>query len=111
MSQTIQVFPRAFSPGDSPRIAAILYTDEEELEEASAVADLFRLEIAEAVAEDLEAVATEFSPGQLHANCRLPAEITEELTAGVYYLQFRVTLASGTVLTVPPDDRLRLRCA
>ncbi len=109
MSQTIQLFPRTFAPGDSPRIVALLHTDEEDIEEATAVADLFRLEIAEPIEEDLEADATEVDPGQLHLACRLPAETTDELPAGVYFLRFRVTLASGTVLTIPPDDRLRLR--
>ena len=109
MSQTIQSFPRAFAPSDTPNVVAVLYTDEEELAAAAAVADLFRLEIEEPLEADLEAEATESAPGTLHLVCRLPALVTSLLEPGTHFLRFRVTFASGNVLTVPPDDRLRLR--
>lgn len=107
MSQTIQAFPRSFAPGDTPNVVAILYTDEEELDGAEAVADLYRLEIGEPLELDLEAEATEVE-GALHLVCRLSGEVTGELTAGCYFLKFKVQLGES-LLTIPPDDRLRLR--
>lgn len=110
MSQTIQVFPRSFAPGDTPNVVAILYSDEEELTGASAVADLYRLEIAEPVVVDLEAEATESESGILYLVSRLSADLTAELSRGVYFLRFRAQLGAQIVVSIPPDDRLRLRC-
>lgn len=42
----------------------------------------------------------------LHLSCRLPQGTMAGLETGTYFLRFRT---SGNILTVPPDDRLRLR--
>lgn len=109
MAQTIQVFPRSFSIGDTPNVVAVLYTDEEDLDGAAAVADLYRLEQEEPVAADIEAEADGSEPGALRLICRIPSEATAELEPGVYFLRFRVVFDGGNSLTIPPDDRLRLR--